>query len=489
MRILRGMPVDGKRRFNPTFLLALNKHTPTSTPIGYSESLNLLKTNPMLGGLQIRYTWQEFETAFGVYNGSSWTEIQNHLDALNMPASEGGARKLSILLEAKRFDQLYDVVPAYMKDGVNGFYEDGQFDFPSLGSAVEGRNIKWQNVNVRARFDALMVEFGRRFGMEQRIELIGFPEAIPNATPTDYPGYNEDAHLAGILDGLVSIKNSMPFTIVRQLCNYNRPGMSIFIPNLVAAGISAFGGPDTYMDEPGLGINTPYLGIYQHMQLQGPITNNNVAIISEIQKNDFSHTTSQRYLKPNIAWGTITLTDNAGKLQLTGTGLHGMSVGNTVDTVDAAVGIEIKTSTGGFPASPLAILSVDSPNAMSVTNRAAWSSPVMPANTLNYATAMAAGLTSPAAGIRYISTGYPLGSGFTYDPRTDDATGFVPMIFEHFGWFLADIKPTHVLFTYNLDINTRTGISNLTASLNYLNSIKDKGKSANLWTTRALNIA
>lgn len=493
MKVLKGIPVGGRRRLNPCYMIALQKLTPTSTPIGYAEAIQMLKDNPILSGLQIRYGWVELEAGLGDYidaSLSSWAEIQSHLDDLNLPAHQGGPRKLSIIFDVKRFDQNYDLVPSYMRDGVNGTYEDGQFDYPSSGGFAAGRNLKFQNANVRARLNSLLAEFGRRFAKEPRIELIGFPEATPGSAPTVYTAYNEAAHLAGVLECLVALKNAMPYTIVRQICNYSRPGMNTFVPNLVNAGIPAYGNPDAVMDEIGLGINTPYNGIYQWHQTYGPKGSNSVCIIGEVQAANYAYTSLTRILQPASAWGTLTLADNAGALQLQGSGGHGVAVGNVVDTINAGAAIWVQTAAGGFPAGAyLDILSIDSANNISVTNRAPWTSPAISARGLNYATATSAGLTSPAAGVRMTSTGYPLGSGFTYQPRATSYTGFVPSIEEIVGFLQADIKPTHLIFTYSTTVNSRTGIRNIDAAINYLNSFNGRHSiHGDLWTTRSANM-
>lgn len=561
MKIAKGIPLDGKRRFNPGYYIALQKLAPTSAPTGYAEALQLLKDNPILDGLQLRLGWVVLEAALGVYDDpticTGWAEFDGYLDDLgSLPANQGGPRKISVLFDVKRFDVLYDLVPSYLRDGINGFYGDGQFNYDAYPGFAGGRNLKFQNANVRARLNALMAEFGRRYANDPRIELIGFPEATPGTTPTAYyPAYNENAHLAGVLECLQSLAISMPWTIVRQLCNYTRAGMAIFVPNLVAAGIPAMGNPDAVMNEAGLGYNTTP-GIYQHQQTYGPKGSNDVIIVSEVQKANYYHTTLQKILSPAPTWGGLTLTNNGGALQFTGAGAHGIPLTSieTVNTTDCGASIWVQLAVAGFPAGTyLKFLSVDSANAASFTNRdaltAAFTADIagnemtvsavasgtifvgatisgsgvssrtitsvgtgaggvgtynlsgaaqtvtsrtmassLAAGGLNYANAVAASLGDPWTQVLKANptSAYPLLHGFTYTPNANTYASFVPEIREILGFLETDIKPSYVIFTYNTEINTRTGKSNIAAVVDHLKSFNTIH--GNLSTQRAVNI-
>lgn len=496
MKIVKGRPIDGKRRLRPTYLISVPKSSPTSTPTGYAESIQFLKDNPIIGGLQVRVDWTELEAGLGDYTDASlaaWAEIQGYLDDLKLPISEGGWRKLSILINIKRFDLTYDLVPAYLRDGVDGTYQDGQFDFPSGGGFTAGRNIKFQNANVRARFNALLAEFGRRFKNEDQIELVGFPEPVPGATPLIYTDYDEPSHLAGVLECLTALKNSMPYTIVRQISSGNRANLATFVPNLVTAGIPANGNADSVMDQASLGYNTPNKGLYQWHQQYGALGSNDVAVIMEVQNVNYAHTTLLVGLSPAPTWGTLTLADNGGALQLVGAGAHGVptTATETVNTTDCGAALYMKSAAGNFPlAAYLKILSVDSATAMTVTNRDAWSSPTLAALGLNYSHVASRSLTDPWAGIRTANatSAYPLGNGFTYTPNANTYAGFVPLISEIMGFLDTDIKPTHIIFTYNTTVNTRTSKSNIECVVDYLRGLSTKNNiHGNLWITRPDN--
>lgn len=491
--VIKGVPLSGKVRFRPCYGIAVTKTTPTSVPYGWSEVISMLRTCPAIGLVQIRYPWSDLETSLGNYDGNSWAQIQADLDQLKFSASEGGWRKVSIVIDTKRFDWIYDLVPSYMLDDpFTGTYGGGQLDFGVLDGFSNGRNIRFENANVRERFKALIREFGRRFKNESQIEFITFNEATPGGPIMNGVPYNEDGHFAGILECLSEFKKAMPYTMIRQIYNYSRPGINTFVPNFVAAGLHAGGGADTVPDEPGLGINTPYWGAYQWHQFYGGKGGNNIAIVAEVQNENYPFTNLLNVVKPDPAWGTLTLANNgSGGLQLQGSGIHGMTVGNVVDTVNASAGFQVKTAAGNFPVGYLNILSVDSTQNVTVTNRAAWTTPaVIGAGQLNYANAISAGLTDPSAGIVKAGVGgYPYGSGFDWDPRPSTATGFVPLISELIDFIKIDLKATHVIFTYNTSINTRTNRRNIDNVIDYLNGITATNKpNTNLFTTRPLNL-
>lgn len=379
MKIIKGRSPGNKIRFRPGFGLAVSRVTETGDPIEGSSTwnptiLNLLKSCKRLRIVQFRVGWSQLETTLGTYGtGGDWAKIDQYLNDTNFPEADGGPKDVSILLNTKLFHQSWNIVPAYMLDDpTTGTYNGGQEDYPATPGFVAGRVLRFDNANVQARFTALANEIGRRYKDNPRVHIIGFPESSYGQDPS-YLTPAElvtrfTAHFAGVRTCLAALKTALPSTLIRAVFNYPRDYMDTWVPQVVADGLTLGGGPNAAQDENGLSINpNPNIGEFQHLKKRDGV----MGKIMEIQRPEMGYSNLPNRKRPASTWGAITVADNATKLQWQGAGAHGMTAGETVDTSAAGAGIEIKNAVNNVPLGYYDILSVDSANNLSVTNRAA----------------------------------------------------------------------------------------------------------------------
>lgn len=508
--IQKGKEVSRKFRFKPAFGLALTRDNVHLTPgvavdpTGWSTVLTLLPTCRKIHIVQFRLDWINLETAFGVYDGVDWAKMDELISELEFSPANGGHRKVSIMFNTKLFHRLWNNVPNYMlpyhvtnnPDGDPGgvTYSGGQADYDAQPGFSEGRVIRFDNANVVARFTALANEFGRRYADNPRVHIVGFPESSYGQAPGGLTAGEVDdlylAHFAGVKSCLQALRTALPRTLLRAVFNYERSTMSTWIPDVTSGGspISglALGGPNAAQDEPGLGINLPYKGEFEHLKdLEGTVVK-----IMEIQRPEMDYSSLDNRKKPASTWGTLTFANNGGFLQIVGTGAHGMTAGDTVDAFDATAGIQ-NTAAGNFPAGYLNIKSIDSNFAVTVTNRAAWTGPPLAAGALTFADVASRSLTSPAAGIKFAPAGgYPFGSGFTYDPGiTGDSTGYSPSKKQLVDFCVQELGCHYIMFTYDTATNIRSGLENTDDFIRYLNSMVGKNTiSGGLVQTRPTNL-
>lgn len=203
----------------------------------YSE----LKSTPALRGVQIRYSWAELETSYGVYNFTSIDRRLAELAAQN--------KRLVILLQIKSFDPKIIPVPEYLKAGI---YDEGIFAFNNGGSAIiKGHNIKLWNSKVRDRLVALVRALGKRFNSHPYFEGIGLTETSMGAPITALSSAQVDDFYSNLLIINKNMRDSFPNTMTFQFTNYPRPALKSFIESLSAMG-AGLGGPDTFIEDPGL---------------------------------------------------------------------------------------------------------------------------------------------------------------------------------------------------------------------------------------------
>ncbi len=203
----------------------------------YSE----LKNTPALRGVQIRYSWAELETSYGVYNFTSIDRRLAELAAQN--------KRLVILLQIKSFDPKIIPVPEYLKAGI---YDEGIFAFNNGGSAIiKGHNIKLWNYKVRDRLVALVSALGKRFNSHPYFEGIGLTETSMGFPIKTLSSTQVDYFYSNLLIVNRNMRDSFPNTMTFQFTNYPRPALKSFIENLSAMG-TGLGGPDTFIEDPGL---------------------------------------------------------------------------------------------------------------------------------------------------------------------------------------------------------------------------------------------
>ena len=373
MRILKGRSPGNKVRFRPGFGLAVARTTETGDPTGWTAPFSssvisdLLKSCKRLRIVQFRVGWSQLESTLGLYTGADWANIDQYLSDTNFSIADGGPRDISILINTKLFHQSWNIVPAYMLDDpTTGTYNGGQNDYPDQPGFVAGRVLCFDNANVQARFTALANEIGRRYKDNPRVHIVGFPESSYGATPDRI--VDEHVHFEGVRTCLAALKTALPTTLIRAVFNYPRDIMDTWVPSVVADGLHLGGGPNSAQDEDGLSINpNPNIGEFQHLKKRDGI----MGKIMEIQRPEMEYSNLPNRKRPASTWGAITVADNATKLQWQGFGVHGMTGGETVNTSDAAAGIEVKNAVNNVPEGYYDILSVDSANNLSVTNRSA----------------------------------------------------------------------------------------------------------------------
>lgn len=490
MRVIKGKSPGGKIRFRRGVGLALARDSETGDPSlpaspGITRKewnpdiLNRLKSCKKVRIAQLRVGWSQLEFGLGNYVGGDWDKLDQWLDDTNFSEADGGPKDISVLINTKLFHQNWNIVPNYMLpyhatnnptgDPGGATYSGGQADYPATPGFVAGRVLRFDNVNVQARLTALANEIGRRYKNNPRIHIVGVPESSYGQEPSGFADADAveafyQLHFAGVKVFLQALRTALPQTIIRAICNYERRTMSTWIPALATGGSAiaglALGNPNSAHSEPGLGINTPYKGFFQHIKdLDGIVIK-----IAEMQRPEMGFDNLDNRIRPASTWGALTLGDRGdGYLQLRGFGDHGLAIGNTVDTIDAGGGIQLTGSgAGGFPAGYLDVISVDSAKNVTVVNRAAWSGGLA-AGDLRFSHVASRGLTSPASAVRLAQAGgYPYDSyGFTYDPGLPgDYTGYVPSKKQLFDFVVEDLGAHYIMITFDQNVNTRSGLAN-----------------------------
>lgn len=226
-----------------------------NNPQYLTQVLSELKGTPALRGVQIRYEWPDLEPAEGRYD---FTAIEQALADL---ATQD--KRLIVFLQTKSFKPDLLPVPGYMKAER---YEGGAFAFGTFGQHVpRGYKLKLWNAQVRDRLTALMNALGARFNSHPYFEGIGLPE-----TSLGEPFSQISApHIDQFYDNLLTVQRQMrvafPNTMTFQFTNYPRPKLASFVGQLKSIG-TALGGPDTFLDDPGLNFSNPPApkGIYHY---------------------------------------------------------------------------------------------------------------------------------------------------------------------------------------------------------------------------------
>ncbi|HQY22982.1 MAG TPA: glycoside hydrolase, partial [Gammaproteobacteria bacterium] len=101
-------PVSGPIKWHPGHYYTIMGNKNNSTYM--AEVYNELKSTPALRGVQIRYTWAELETSYGVYD---FTSIEQRLSELSTQN-----KRLVILLQLKSFNLRMALAPDYLKAGI-----------------------------------------------------------------------------------------------------------------------------------------------------------------------------------------------------------------------------------------------------------------------------------------------------------------------------------------------------------------------------------
>lgn len=218
-----------------------------------SQVYRELKATPALRGMQVRYRWSELESAEGEYNFSAIAKRLSELTAIN--------KRLIIVLETKSFEAGEEIVPDYLKTST---YEGGVFVFDnSHKDDQQGQNIKLWNPLVRDRLSALIRALGQRFNSNPYFEGIGLSETAIGQSVTPLSSTQINDYYANLLSVQQQMRNHFPNTLTFQFTNYPRPVLESFIDGLNEMG-AGLGGPDVFLEEPGLLYPKSPQGVYNY---------------------------------------------------------------------------------------------------------------------------------------------------------------------------------------------------------------------------------
>ncbi len=225
-----------------------------------------LKATPAFRGLHMRFSWPDLEPEEGRYDFSGIEQILAELAPSN--------KHLVILLELKSFSPKNLPVPNYMRTEA---YEGGAFPFSTFGqSAPRGYNLKLWNSGVRDRLVALLTELGKRFNGHANFEGIGLPETALGQPIELLSSRDTEKFYDNLLDVQRHMRLAFPNTLTYQFVNYPREMLDGFIDHMRAIG-TGLGGPDIFLDDPGLNFDHPnkpkgVYSYYPHMSGLIPLT-------------------------------------------------------------------------------------------------------------------------------------------------------------------------------------------------------------------------
>ena len=159
-----------------------------------------------------------------------------------------------MLLELKSFKPQVLPVPSYM---ATEKYEGGAFPFSSYGKdAPRGNNLKLWNPAVRDRLVALIHELGQRFNDHASFEGIGLPETAMGQPLVPVSKRDVERQYDHLLSVQRAMRAAFPNTMTYQLVNYPREMLPSFVGQMRTIG-TALGGPDVFIDDPGLNFDHP----------------------------------------------------------------------------------------------------------------------------------------------------------------------------------------------------------------------------------------
>lgn len=225
-----------------------------------------LKATPALRGLQMRFSWPDLEPEEGRYDFSGIEQILAELAPSN--------KHLVILLELKSFHPKHLPVPDYMR---TESYEGGAFPFSTFSQTTpRGYNLKLWNSGVHDRLVALLTELGKRFNGHTNFEGIGLPETALGQPIELISSRDTEKFYNNLLDVQRQMRVAFPNTLTYQFVNYPREMLAGFIDHMRAIG-TGLGGPDIFLDDPGLNFDHPNKpkGVYYyypHMSGVIPLT-------------------------------------------------------------------------------------------------------------------------------------------------------------------------------------------------------------------------
>lgn len=219
----------------------------------WSQVYRELKATPALRGVHIRYSWAELETNEGVYNFSAIAKRLSELSAIN--------KRLIIMLETRSFGLSGKLIPDYVKASK---YEGGAYVYGSQNKeGQQGYNIKLWNPLVHDRLVELMRALGNRFNSNPYFEGIGLTETAMGQSSVPLTRIQVNEYYENMLSLQKHMRHHFPNTMTFQFTNFPRPILESFIGSLNAMG-TGLGGPDVFLEEPGLHYSKDPQGVYNY---------------------------------------------------------------------------------------------------------------------------------------------------------------------------------------------------------------------------------
>lgn len=250
----KALAADCDKAWRPGHYIALGKSDGRSA---ISEALQ-----PGVMGVQIRYNWNELESAEGEYD---FAAIRADLDAVS-----GLDGRLVVFVEDKTFDGDRPT-PDYLAD-------------LTLPNQRKGYTAMRWDPRVIERFSALLVAIGQAFDCHPGFEGIAIQET---ALGLDYDllerhGYTPPRYRDGLVTVLLAAAGSMPKSRVFWYMNF-LPGGQKYLATVATAVAPAgvvLGGPDVLPDNPPLQKLVYPLFDRFHGELP---------LFSSIQHNSYAH--------------------------------------------------------------------------------------------------------------------------------------------------------------------------------------------------------
>jgi hypothetical protein len=204
-----------------------------------ADAITETKSLPSVVGYQKRYVWADLETDKDQYN---LTQIQKDLDA-----AQAAGKKLAIMILFKyKSSTGGNAMPSYLAKMGDGdyFYTLGA---EGAGPANAGYLAKFKQAWVVDRFNHLSSAL-KRFDSHPALAAVLFNEtALGLSLATE----EADAHYAGLMKADRAAACFFRQTPVIQLTNFPKRLLASMTSDYMKYGI-AFGGPDTFLNDPEL---------------------------------------------------------------------------------------------------------------------------------------------------------------------------------------------------------------------------------------------
>lgn len=246
--------------------------------------LGEMAANPILRGIQVRYSWNDLETSEGVYNFKAIEDLLAQLKSNKI--------QLVLLIHFKSFNSTNIGVPDYIAQ--ESKYEGGIFpynhgkDKDGNPTPLAGYTAKLWNPYVRDRYIALFDALGKKFNSHPNLEGIGVTETSIGQPMINITSAQESLLFSNMIKVHQAMRAQFPNTMTYQFVNYPRSVLRSFIEGLKNTGTS-LGGPDIFLTDPGLtmqGNPNTSDGVYSYY----PKLSGIVPLTPSIQHQDYATT-------------------------------------------------------------------------------------------------------------------------------------------------------------------------------------------------------